>query len=279
MQNTSENRQTSSRTESPDRRWFPSRTGDEGLGLWSCTDSLATIGMMAKARLDYVSIDLQHGMLSPADLHVALRLVEAGGMTCVVRVPWNRPESIMHALDAGARLVIVPMVDGGDGARRAAEATRYPAPGGGGGRSWGPLWPDMAREPVRANDLVGCLVMIETAAGLDRLDEIVDTPGIAGVYVGPNDLALGLGHGRATYLTEPAIARALDRVAAACASRGLIAGLHCSGVAMARHWRDRGFSMLTVGTDTSLLSAAVLGLEREALEGDGGEGRPVAAHY
>ena len=38
--------------------------------------------------------------------------------------------------------------------------------------------------------------MIETREGFDNVEEIVSTPGLDGVYIGPADLALGLTDGR-----------------------------------------------------------------------------------
>ncbi|UFS58549.1 HpcH/HpaI aldolase family protein [Subtercola endophyticus] len=245
-------------------------------GLWSCTDSLSDIGMLAGVGFDYLCVDLQHGMLAPADLRHASRLLKPTFTTCVSRVAWNRPELIMQAFDFGAELVIVPMVDSAEAAAAAVECAAYPsvsapssgrAPTNGGARSWGPLWPDTTLLPDAANSAVGCLVMVETALALENLDEIAATPGLAGIYIGPNDLALSLGFGRSTYLDEPAIHDALDRVAVACRSNGIIAALHCSSPEMAKYWADRGFSMLTSGTDTSLFATAVSSLA-SALRGE-----------
>jgi 4-hydroxy-2-oxoheptanedioate aldolase len=41
--------------------------------------------------------------------------------------------------------------------------------------------------------------MVETRTGVDAIDEIGAVPGVDAVYIGPNDLALGCGHGRGTY--------------------------------------------------------------------------------
>lgn len=226
-------------------------------GLWSCTDSLTTVGMLAGGGFDYLAIDLQHGMLAPADLRNASRFLRSTPTTCVVRVAWNRPELIMQALDFGAELVIVPMVDTTDAAAQAVKSVRFPDAGAPtGARSWGPLWPDTTQLPAEANSSVGCIVMIETKLAVQNVAEIAATPGLSGIYVGPNDLALGLGYGRATYAEEPALHNVLERIAAACQANGIIAGLHCSTPEMAKYWSDRAFTMLTVGTDTSLFAAA-----------------------
>ncbi|GEM_PF-217461 len=230
------------------------RSDSAEYGIWSCTDSASTVRMLGRAGYDYVCLDLQHGLADPADLHQLAWSVRAGGSRCVVRVPWNRPEHIMRAVDLGAQRVVVPMVESAHEARRAVDATRYPRAGT---RSWGPLWPSESPEPQDAE--VECFVMVETRAGLDAVDAIAATPGLAGIYIGPNDLALAAGHGRATYDTDPGVDAMLTRVVAACRAAGITAGLHCSSVAMAAHWAARGVAMLTAATDHVLLEHAVRG--------------------
>ena len=44
-----------------------------------------------------------------------------------------------------------------------------------------------------ANNEILKLAMIETKEALEKLDEILDTPNLDGVYIGPADLSLALG--------------------------------------------------------------------------------------
>ena len=44
-----------------------------------------------------------------------------------------------------------------------------------------------------ANDEILKLAMIETEEALGKLDEIMSTPGLDGIYIGPADLSLALG--------------------------------------------------------------------------------------
>ena len=72
--------------------------------------------------------------------------------------------------------------------------------------------------------------MIETAEAVANLDEIVSTPGLDGVYIGPADLTLGL-YGR-RYPTgfdrqEPEMIAVIRRILDAAHGAGIKAGLHC----------------------------------------------------
>ena len=99
-------------------------------------------------------------------------------------------------------------------------------------------------------------IRIETADGLENLDEILAVPGVDAVYIGPNDLGLSLGLGRATYLTSKEMRRHIETVLSKCRNAGVVAGIHCSSPEMTREWADAGFQLLTGATDLELLQSA-----------------------
>ncbi len=100
--------------------------------------------------------------------------------------------------------------------------------------------------------------MIETAEGLANLDEIVATPGLDGVYIGPNDLALALGHAPSAESREPALIDAIERIQAAVTGAGKIAGIFCSGGEGAAQRVREGFDLVTPGNDAVLLRSAMV---------------------
>jgi 4-hydroxy-2-oxoheptanedioate aldolase len=222
-------------------------------GVWSTLPDPVVAELLGRAGYDYVCVDLQHGMTGPGTVLPVLQALRPTPATVLVRVPGPDPEAMMRALDLGADGVVVPMVDTPEQAAAAVAACTYPP---GGVRSWGPMWGDVdggAPTPAQADAARIVVVMVETAAGLANADAIAAVPGVDAVYVGPNDLALSLGHGRETYLTSSAVHAALDRVVAATTAAGTVTGLHCATPEMAAYWRDRGVGMLTVATDTTLL--------------------------
>ena len=160
------------------RAW---RDGKSTIGGWLSVGNSYTAEVMANLGFDWLCIDLQHGMIDYQDLTAMLPAISTTPTTPLVRVPWNEPYEIMKALDAGAYGVIVPMVNNRDEAERAASACRYPPDGM---RSFGPIRAALyggrgyAKE---ANSEIACIVMIETAEGIDNLEAIVTTPGVDGV--------------------------------------------------------------------------------------------------
>ncbi len=226
-------------------------------GVWSVLADPTVAELLGASAMDYVCVDLQHGVATYSELPELLRAMRGSGRAPIVRVPWNEPAAIMRALDTGAAAVLVPMVNSAVEAARAAAACRFPPTGE---RSWGPMWGDTrldgALPPADQDAAAMCLVMVETQAGVDALEEIVRVPGVDGAYIGPNDLALGCGYGRATYRDSPEVDALIQRIVDTCRAAGTVAGLHCSDPEMAVHWAGRGARLLTAGQDTSLMRAA-----------------------
>jgi len=215
------------------------------LGAWSAVPAAFSAELMCVPGVDYVCIDQQHGMIDYPQMVDMMRAVEVHGIVPITRVPANEAWMIGKALDAGIQGVIVPMVNTAVEAAKAVAACRYSA---GGGRSYGPIRAAMAmdsRDVGVLGDEVLCFVMIETREAVENIDAIASTPGLDGIYIGPADLALGLG---------------LPRILEACQRHGVVPGIQCGTGSAAAKQVERGFRLVTFTKDSALLAA---GIERE----------------
>ena len=218
------------------------------IGLWASIPSPLTAEWAAAAGASYVVVDQQHGAVDPSALLAMLQAIAAGGAPSMVRVAANDPFVIGHALDLGAHGVIVPMVESAAAAARAVASCRY-APEG--IRSFGALrGGGDGAQPL-------CLVMVETRAGLEAVDEMAATPGLDGIYIGPSDLSLSLGLQPTLRLEHPPILEAIERVRGACDAAGILCGLHCLAAEDAALTADRGFALITAGHDSVYLHEAL----------------------
>jgi 4-hydroxy-2-oxoheptanedioate aldolase len=218
--------------------------------------------LMAAMGWDALTIDTQHGVIGYSEMLAMLQAVSTTTATPLVRVSWNQPGEIMRALDAGAYGVICPMIN--DAAECAAfvQACRYPPEGF---RSSGPTRAVVyggADYHAKANDEMLAIAMIETAAGLANVEAIVATPGLDGVYIGPSDLSLAMGGPPGQDSDAPALMAAFDAILAACKAAGVKAGVHTNSPAYSRTMIERGFDLVTVGSDTRYLTSG----RREAAE-------------
>ncbi|MEO5807980.1 aldolase/citrate lyase family protein [Devosia sp.] len=98
-----------------------------------------------------------------------------------------------------------------------------------------------------ANDTNVILAMIESAAGLAALDDILDAPGIDGVFVGPFDLSIALTG--SIQPTHAAVGVALDKVLAACRTRNKIATVMGATGQRASELLAMGFDLVAIGPD------------------------------
>ncbi|GEP07873.1 HpcH/HpaI aldolase family protein [Methylobacterium oxalidis] len=209
---------------------------------------------LAHAGFDSLTVDMQHGLISFEAAVSMLTAISSTPTVPVVRVPWLDPGIIMKMLDAGAYGIICPMVNTRAGAELFVSALRYPPAGI---RSFGParaLLYAGSDYLQHANNTVAGLAMIETREALDNLDEILSVKGLDAVYIGPNDLALSLGHEPRSDVDEPQVIEAIELILAKAQQHGVIAGMHNSSADYARRWVDKGFRFVTVGADVSFLA-------------------------
>ncbi len=228
--------------------------GEPALGGWLAIPSSVSAEVMATAGLDYVCIDLQHGLSHFSDAVPMLQALTLGGCTPTARVPWNEPGIIGKVLDAGAMAVIVPMVNSRAECEAAVRATRY-APEG--ARSFGPTRVGAVEGPgyvTEANANVTCIPMVETRQAVDSIDDILTVPGVEAIYVGPGDLAISLGHAPGS--EDPEFHEALATIVDACGRHGVVPGIHATAATAAERL-GRGFRMITVSADLVGLRNAI----------------------
>ena len=253
---------------------------------WLSMGSAFAAEVLAEQGFDSLTVDMQHGMNDIRDAVAILQAIRASGVAPLARVPWLEPGIIMKSLDAGALGVICPMINNREQAERFVSYVRYPP---GGVRSFGPtraLISAGADYYAHANNQVMCLAMVETMEGYQKIDEIVSTPGLDGVYIGPADLTIGITNGRLQPgfdREEEEMVTAIKRILDASTKAGILAGLHCGSPEYATKAIGWGFGLVTVSSDARLLAAFAkdrIERIRELLAGsDGGKAAVEAGSY
>lgn len=225
---------------------------------WLSIASSFSAEIMAAQGFDTVTVDLQHGMVDTQSMVGMFQAMRASKVGILTRVPWLEPGAIMRALDAGAHGVICPMINNAQEAAEFVSYCRYPPHGT---RSFGPtraVFSLGADYYKHANDSIVCLAMIETADGVKNLEEIVATPGIDGVYIGPSDLTIGYTNGRLPAgfdREEDEMIEVIKRIKKAAHRAGIKAALHTGSADYAAKAIGWGFDMVTVRNDVGFLAA------------------------
>jgi 4-hydroxy-2-oxoheptanedioate aldolase len=222
---------------------------------WLSIPSGLSAEIMARAGWHSITVDLQHGVQDYRSMVECFHAIGAYPVTPMVRVPWNEPGIIGKVLDAGAWGVICPMVSSAEEARALVSACLYPPHGA---RSNGPVRAGGYGEPGSiyqnfANDELMILPMVETRKGVENLEEILDVPGISGVYVGPSDMGLAFGLSPTLDREEAEILDIYERIVKETEKRKQICGLHNGAPAYAARMIELGFRIVTITSDATLL--------------------------
>ncbi|WP_309605051.1 aldolase/citrate lyase family protein [Phenylobacterium sp.] len=236
--------------------------GKPAINGWCSMPGGFSAELMATMGWDAVTIDTQHGLIGYSEMLAMLQAISTTAVTPLVRVTWNQPGEIMRALDAGAYGIICPMINDAIECAAFVQACRYPPDGF---RSSGPTRAAVyggADYHAKANDQILTLAMIETAQGLANVEAIVATPGLDGVYIGPSDLSLAMGGPPGQDQMAPGLLAAFDKILAACKAAGVRIGVHTNSPGYSQTMLDRGFDLVTVGSDTRYLNSG----RREAVE-------------
>lgn len=225
------------------------------INAWISSDSAYAAEVLGRAGFDCVTIDAQHGMFGRETVVRLLQAVSTGPAVPFARSSSVDASEIGWLLDAGAYGIIAPAVDTPALADALVAACRYPPAGC---RSYGPArgllygGPDYLRA---ASATIMPWAMIESAAAVENLVDICSTPGLFGIYLGPNDLALGLGI-EPNPVIAGEVADIAHRMIATARASGIVTGLFCADGDEAARWADAGFDLVTPGNDMSFLRSA-----------------------
>lgn len=149
------------------------------------------------AGFDFVFLDAEHSAISPRDCEELVRAAEVRQVVPLVRVPNAAPDTILRYMDAGAMGVILPGMSTRAEAEQAVRSVKYYPEGMRGlnavrASDFGMAKP-LSEYVQEANRQTVILTIIETAAAIANLAEILATPGIDGAILGTGDLSQSLG--------------------------------------------------------------------------------------
>lgn len=245
---------------------FPNRfktdllAGKKLIGCWSSLSNAITTEVLGLAGFDWLLLDGEHAPNDVSTFIPQLMALKDSVSAPVVRPSSNNAVEIKRLLDAGFYNFLIPFVESADEARRAVAATRYPPQGIRG--------VSVAQRSNRYGTVVDyfpginaqicVMVQIESRAGVAAAREIAALDGVDCLFVGPSDLAAGLGHlGNANH---PDVQAAIAAVFSAAQASGKPSGILAPVEADARRYMAMGATFVGVGSDLGVFRSATQAL-------------------
>ncbi|MSP49131.1 MAG: hypothetical protein EXQ95_07360 [Alphaproteobacteria bacterium] len=222
------------------------------------------------AGADFIMYDMEAACFDIGLIKSQLAMCRGLKIVPMVNVASQDPVMIQLPLDCGAMGLMIPVVETRAQAEAIARVTHYP-PKGRRGVAFGIAQDDYSLggldRQIKAADKRNMIIpKIETAKGVENIDEILSVAGIDAAFVGHMDLSVSLGV-PGNY-THPKFSAAVDKVIAACKRHKKPGVCLVASPEAAKAWMKKGFRMVMYSTDTMLIASAYkAGLE--AIKGKG----------
>jgi 4-hydroxy-2-oxoheptanedioate aldolase len=232
--------------------------GRATLGYLVTTASPQLVQALARTGVDWLMIDTEHAPIGIESVAAMVAATAGTPVTPIVRVPAARPELVKPVLDCGALGVVFPQIATRQEAEATVQAVRY-APVG--QRGYGPTyaalrWGLSNLDYLKAaNDAILNVVLIESPAGVDALDDILTVGGLDVVAIARGDLSQSLGV--AGQFDHPHLREVVAKAEAKIQAHGEVA---LGGIAFsaddARALIARGYRFVVLGSDAGLIGGA-----------------------
>jgi 2-dehydro-3-deoxyglucarate aldolase len=226
------------------------------LGGWIQIGHPACAEILADAGLNWVCVDLEHGVINLETMTNIFRAAEANFAYPVARIPENNTVWIHRVLDAGAKGIIIPMVKTAREAESAVRECQFPPLGK---RSFGYSRANQYGRTFKdyvecANKEISVIIQIEHIDAINNLGEILQVPGIEATFIGPYDLSGSLG--RPGDFKNREFDESMRRYLKLSEYYKVPTGLHIvhpNKESVAKAVED-GYHLIAVGTDAMMLS-------------------------
>jgi len=242
------------------------RAGKRLIGCWCSLANPITTEVLGVAGFDWILLDGEHSPNDVITFIPQLMALKDSVSAPVVRPSWNNPVELKRLLDGGFYNFLIPFVESADEARRAVAATRYPPQGfrGVSVAQRSNRYGTVAGYFEGVNEQICVMVQIESAKGVAAAADIAAVDGVDGLFVGPSDLAAGLGHlGNANH---PEVQDAMAKIFAAAKAAGKPVGILAGVEADARRYIAQGASFVAVGSDLGVFRSATQALRDKYAE-------------
>ncbi len=208
------------------------------------------------AGFDFLFIEYEHTFFGPSDLADAVLAARDNGLPVISKVPELERAEVAKLLECGVVGIQLPRTETRDQLETLRSYMKY-TPNGTRASASGFGNSDYIRPANKAqwmrdqNAETTVVVHIETRLGYENTEEIISTPGVDMVYVGPGDFSIEMGH--PDDRDDPEVVRAMDEILELCKKYRVPFGTTASGPEAAGRWIEKGAQFFEVVSELTLI--------------------------
>lgn len=231
--------------------------GRKAIGTFFEIGGSTAVECLGLTGLDFFIIDTEHGPFDVESSMDFIRTAELRNITPFVRIKDVSRPSVLKMLDIGAKGLIVPCVETIDQVKNLVEWAKYypigrrgffmARPAGYGFESFAQNVDNYFR---LCNEETLLIPQCETLGCLENIEEIVNIPGVDGIFIGPHDLSIAMG--KPAQFNDPEFLQAVSRILKACEDAGKFSFIFAASITAAKKYLSDGFDGVAVNTDAAV---------------------------
>jgi len=215
--------------------------------------------LYSQAGIDFVFFEYEHAYFSPTALSDTVLAARDSGMPPIAKTPQLDRQEVAKLLECGVIGIQLPRTESRAQVEELRSYMKFPPAGTraaaiGLGNSDYSLPDDLRNLQDWMDDQdaeTTLIVHIETRLAYDNADEIVGTPGVDMVYVGPGDFSIEMGH--PGQYDHPGVVGPTEDILELCGKHGVPFGTSATGVEGAQRWVDKGASFFLAADELGFI--------------------------
>jgi len=229
------------------------KNGDFVLGTWCTLPSPNVVNILAKSGLDFIIIDMEHGVI---DFNIASQMImaaEAEGCEVIIRVQNNNESDILKALDIGSNGILVPHIETIGDCNKAISYMKYPPIGIRGFSPYTKAGGYTLKENHTSieNEKLLSAIILEGHSGVNNINAIINNINLDLIYLGAYDLSVV--YGIPGDVTHPIVIKTLKECTQIIKENDKIAGALFHNVDELEFFKSIGIQLLCYKVDANVL--------------------------
>lgn len=224
------------------------------------------VKLYAQAGFDFLYIEYEHGFFDLPTLVDTVLCARDNGLPAIAKTPQLERGEVAKLLESGIVGIQLPRTETRAEVEMLLSFLKFPPQGtravapGYGNSSYERI-PDWKAWMVEQDQETTVVVHIETRRGYENAEEIISTPGVDMVYIGPGDFSIEMGH-PGDY-DHPEVAGPMHEILETCQRYGIPFGTTASGADAAGRWIAEGAQFFEAADEFELIYESASQLVQE----------------